>query len=239
MTAEPPTRAATCPQCGHSFRRTVATFQGREIFAGLPVLCCVCSEASRLTEQQGRAEAMWQRIWQRMPCGYRNADATLVRPALRPVLSWTPESYPSGVGIIGASGMGKSCALACLIRFCRRPFLWLSGTSARQAHYDSATGETAEALADTWRRMHTVPLLVIDDIGQCKFSEAWGAALFSLMEARTSARLPTLWTCQVPLPELRAKIGDQTGDHAQAEAISRRLAQHSLVITLCGTKNAD
>ena len=76
-----------------------------------------------------------------------------------------------------------------------------------------------------------VPILVLDEISQGKLTEAWSSRLFDLLETRLGAGLPTLWTSQIPLPEIRAKIVRQNGgDQAQADAISRRLAQHTLVL---------
>jgi hypothetical protein len=55
--------------------------------------------------------------------------------------------------------------------------------------------------------------------------------VFDLLETRLGNKLPVFWTSQIPLADIRAKIIRQNnGDIAQAEAISRRLAQHSLIL---------
>ena len=83
-----------------------------------------------------------------------------------------------------------------------------------------------------WEHANRVPLLVLDDIGQGKMTEGWSATLFGLLEARLSNSRPVLWTSQISMPNLREKIARQNGgDEAQADAITRRLSQHSLVLT--------
>ena len=90
-----------------------------------------------------------------------------------------------------------------------------------------------DAARAQWEHAMRVPLLVIDDISQGRMTEAWSAKLFDLLETRLGGGLPTLWTSQIPIFELKAKICQQNGgDIAQAEAITRRLSQHSLVVLL-------
>jgi hypothetical protein len=72
---------------------------------------------------------------------------------------------------------------------------------------------------------------VLDDVSQALYTPACSSKLFDLLEIRLAAGLPTLWTSQLGLADLRAKIVRQNGgDNEQADAISRRLGQHSLVI---------
>lgn len=223
-----PTRPAPCPQCGKTWPRPVAIYGGREMLAAVPVLCRECS---REATAQAAADTAWRKHWQRMPADYRRADAN--HPdftAALAALEWDRARHPGGVGIVGPAGTGKSMALACLLRRLRLPFRWESGTSARQAHLDAATGERADGSAEQWRALHTCAALAIDDLSQWHFTESGGSALFGLLEARRSARLPTFWTCQKALPDLRALIFSRTKDSDQADAISRRLGQASLII---------
>jgi hypothetical protein len=69
-------------------------------------------------------------------------------------------------------------------------------------------------------------------VSQGKMTEGWSACLFDLLETRSSRWRPVLWTSQIGLAQLQAKIARQNGgDQAQADAITRRLSQHSLVLT--------
>jgi DNA replication protein DnaC len=84
-----------------------------------------------------------------------------------------------------------------------------------------------------WEHAMTVPVLALDDVSQGKMTESWSSSLFDLLETRLGNRLPTVWSSQITLPEIRDKIICQNGgDTAQAEAISRRLGQHSLIVTV-------
>ncbi|MFT3991730.1 MAG: ATP-binding protein [Luteolibacter sp.] len=137
------------------------------------------------------------------------------------------------MGLIGNSGAGKSCALSCVIQRLRKPFLWWSGTEARDAAIDAATADnkSREGHRQAWEHAMRVPLLALDDISQGKMTEAWSSKLFDLLETRLSNGLPTLWTSQISMSNFRSQIAHQNGgDVAQAEAISRRLNQHSHVI---------
>ncbi|MBK1884696.1 hypothetical protein JIN85_19955, partial [Luteolibacter pohnpeiensis] len=130
------------------------------------------------------------------------------------------------------SGIGKSHALASLLRKLEQPFLWWSGTEARDAAIEAATAEKdREGCKRRWQQGSTISILVLDDISQGRMTEAWSAKLFDLLETRMGAKLPTFWSSQIDLPKLREKIVRQNGgDTAQSEAISRRLSQHSMIL---------
>ena len=123
-------------------------------------------------------------------------------------------------------------AAACLVKAMQRPFRWVASTKARAIYTAAATADRQDAgdCRATWDRLATIAILVLDDLSQGSFTPAWGSALFGLLEERTGRGLPTIWTSQIPLRELAVKIENGTGDGSQAEAITRRLGQHSLVI---------
>ncbi|MFD0894208.1 hypothetical protein KBB96_09360 [Luteolibacter ambystomatis] len=218
-----------CPHC-----HTALDLPASPFLQNITPACDPC--AARLNEALaiGQAAAAWTTLLHtRMPAGYRTAFPERVPAAYAAALHWTPTgAHPGGIGLIGRSGLGKSCAIACLLRALRMPFLWWSGTGARDAHLESVTADRDRPGARRrWEHGGSVPILILDDISQGKMTESWSSALFGLLESRVSAGLPTFWTCQTDLPALRAKIHRQNeGDMPQAQAITRRLAHHTLLL---------
>jgi hypothetical protein len=222
------TRTAPCPKCS-----TPHEFEVCQILPRIVPLCDDCGVDQYEDWKIKRKDDAWRRFYDaRIPDGYRFAQADKVPPNFASALSWRADSKHGGVGIVGPAGKGKSCALACLLWTMRKPFTWWSGTEARDAAIYAATADRDRASArERWEAAMVVPILVIDDISQGKFTESWSSSLFDLLETRMGSRLPTLWTSQINLEEIRAKIVRQNGgDDAQADAISRRLAQHSLIL---------
>lgn len=239
MTAENPTapssiryREADCGRCGEPQRVPRVFFRGREIFANAKPECSACQAAREHREAEERAAAAWADLChKRLPARYLAASAGDVRPAYRAALDWR-DTPTGGIGLIGPAGGGKSSALACLLKRDRIPFLWWSGTEARQAAIDAATADRdRHGARQRWEHGMITPRLVLDDVSQAGFTPAWSSALFDVLETRLSRNLPTLWTSQKSLADLRAKIVAQNGrDDDQAAAIVRRLSQHSLVL---------
>jgi len=219
----------TCPHC-----HTALDLPASPYLRNIVPACDPC--AARLNEAHAaeQAAAAWTRLLHtRMPAAYRATFPERVRAAYAAALHWTPTgAHPGGIGLIGCSGLGKSSALACLLRSLRMPFLWWSGTEARDAHLASVTADRdRHGARRRWDHGATVPILVLDDVSQGRMTESWSSALFGLLEARVSSGLPTLWTCQTDLTDLRAKIHRQNeGDMPQAQAITRRLAHHTLIL---------
>lgn len=220
---------APCPHCGkdHEFPAWMNAWR-------MVPLCDPCANLQQQIWDAKKAPAPWEVIYRReLPSDYLRAETGKIPPCYAGVLEWTAETHRGGVGLIGPSGEGKSCAMACLLWQLGKRFMWWSGTQARKTATDSAMPDRpnhAEA-CKLWQKAMEVPILVLDDISQGVMSMAWSAMFFDLMETRKSRGLPTLWTSQIPLPDLRDKMARQNGgDAEQAMAISRRLGQHSLVL---------
>ncbi len=221
-------KTGTCPGCGANVEFEPCTFLPRVV-----PLCDACEAKQTARVAAEKREGAWKRLYRaRLPEGYQFAKLGEIRPPFGAILGWNPETHPGGAGLIGEAGTGKSCALACLLWKRRTTFLWWSGTEARDAATEAATADKdREGAMRRWEAAMRVQILVLDDISQGRMTEAWSARLFDLLETRLAARLPTLWTSQIPLDRIRSKIARQNGhDEAQAAAISRRLGQHSLVI---------
>ncbi len=223
------TATGPCPKCGDHLE-----YERCAILPNVVPLCDACEAQQAATWAAAERQRAWDATVSRcLPDGYKSATRDQVRTAFLPAAFWSPSTHRGGIGLVGPSGAGKSSAMACLLRELRRPFLWWSGTEARDAAILAATAERDRAGAiRAWEEGMTVPVLVLDDISQGKMSEGWSSRLFDLLETRMSACLPTFWTNQIDDKALFSKIANQNGgDRAQAEAIIRRLTQHSLILT--------
>ena len=222
------TKTADCPVCGKFI-----TFEVCELLPTVIPAHDWCADAKRAELNAARDAENWQATLNRMPDAYRAAKVANINSEFSPIMEWNPEiSHPGGVGLVAKSGKGKSCALACLVARRRQSFLWWSGTEARDAHLEANTADKdRDGARRRWNHGAVVPVLVLDDISQGKMTETWSAALFDLLEDRSSRNLPTLWTCQIGLTAFRQKIVRQNGgDNEQAQAITQRLARNTLII---------
>lgn len=220
---------APCPNCG-----TPVEFEPCPVLRGIVPICDPCADVQQAKIDKEASERVWRLAKSKLPDDYHKAVPEQVPMWFADALRWRAADHPSGLGLIGPTGQGKSCTIACLLMQMKERFLWWSGTQARDAAIRAATAERDRAAARAeWDYAMRVPLLVLDDISQGKMTEAWSAHLFDLLETRISSRLPTLWTSQIDMPALREKIFNQNNrDQAQAEAITRRLAQHSRVLKM-------
>ncbi|MCX8495164.1 MAG: ATP-binding protein [Akkermansiaceae bacterium] len=221
-------KTAECPHCKIEHHFEVCNQLPRII-----PLCDSCAEIQVATwHDRQKREELERRFRAGVPSRYCDAITERIKPGYTAALSWKASDHHGGLGLIGPTGEGKTCAVACLIRKLEKPFLWWSGTQARDAATLAGNAEVdREGARRRWEHSMKVEVLVIDDVSQAKMLETFSSSLFNLLETRLGNGLPTIWTSQLSLPELRAKIVRQNGgDAAQADAISRRLGQHSLVL---------
>lgn len=232
MTEQIQMKTGPCPICKKPHQYEIC-----EILPLIVPMCDDCEARQADSWQSAQEAAAWKRyFFRRLPEGYHGAKFDQVPLIAAPIFRWSREEHKGGIGLIGKSGAGKSHAIACLLRRLETPFLWWSGTEARDAAILAATADKDRAGAQRkWEEGMTVKILVLDDISQGRMTEAWSAKLFDLLETRNGLNLPTFWTSQIDRPALRAKIVKQNGgDVAQSEAISRRISQHSLVLEVDG-----
>ena len=131
----------------------------------------------------------------------------------------------SGFGLGGAIGSGKTLALAALLKASLinrlriansptppptiRTMLWVSWPhEANWMRFNAGNPE----LSSRVDRLSSVPLLVLDDLGRERikgtYSEDWsGCLLDDVVCQRHRARLPILWTTNVPLKPLMDLYG--------------------------------
>ncbi len=223
-------RTAPCPICGTPVSRLRVFFWERELYADCACLCPACDDARAKEEASRKAACSFWAHWEKhVPNDYQRATADQVPRCFSGALSWRPAPGQKGVGIYGPSGTGKSHTLALLVFALETPFRWVTGARMRQLAIDAATMEGAardDARKDL-AALRDVPLLVIDDLAEVKFTEAWADKLFEILEYRNSTGRLTMWTAQHGPGQLAAKIsGGKDVDPGTGSAIERRLCQH-------------
>ncbi len=110
--------------------------------------------------------------------------------------------------------------------------MWISAADAARQHQEEIQARIAADRAgnaydggDTRRRMHEAPLLLLDDIGRERDSDATRALIVATLVHRHANALPTIITAQF------AKL---TAFDAYDPALTSRLAEDSLVIGRSG-----
>lgn len=221
------THTFTCPRCAASWQLTADEVQsmhdcGVSDLLVDEALCDECEAATAALEASQRAEDRRSAFLAGIPAEYRSASPERVSACF----AQAKMARPLRMGLIGPSGSGKSCAMAVHVIARAKPFVWLTVNELREITTKAATdgGEWSAKL----NRARAVPVLVIDDISQARFTEAFASELYQLLEIRNKNQLVVLWTSQKPLDALRVKIAAQCGDSDQSDAISRRLGQDAL-----------
>ncbi len=236
MTTTEETRTAPCPTCGVPVARPVVLWGGREILSFIPCLCDACdAEASARSAALDAIAQFAAYCDKRIPADYHRAVRAKVPDSLRPVLEWRPSSIESRLGITGAPGLGKSMAVALLVRAIGRKFVWLTGFEAKAIYTRAVTaeGEERKLAAAQWLQLSTVDLLILDDIDKGNCTEAWANALYELIECRNSHLRPFIWTANHhPGPKGLAGKFARCGDRNLADAIERRLCGGARVVSI-------
>ena len=166
----------------------------------------------------------------RIPPRFRGATAT--HPD---VTAWCGAFGPSSPSllILGPVGTGKTHQAFGAIRALAARGItvgWHADTAAGLfASLRPRDGSDSEA---EYRRVATVPLLLLDDLGAAKGSEWTEEILYRLVNDRYEAMLPALFTSNIPAagtpgtPGLREVLGDR---------VASRLAEMCKQVVLRGT----
>lgn len=171
------------------------------------------------------------------------------------VQAWRPEGDRPGLLCAGDTGRGKTRAvfarLAALHRAEGLAFVALSADTLKQRIIDLAQrgGEDGDEDArrdpggarpadrfqpregDTLgafiRKLQTVPVLFIDDLGQAKVTALYAEKLFALIEHRTREGLPLVVTVQGRPPDVVRKLAGWGAEFADtARCLVRRLCDY-------------
>lgn len=133
-------------------------------------------------------------------------------------------------GLIGAAGKGKTRVLAMLAKrliFQGQRAAWVNATQWQwccQYEFDDTRGYEAKAHLDRYRKAE---LLIFDDLGKQKWTEAQEAKFYDMLERRGMDELTLLWSSNSSLEELTQKMSKDRG-----LPITDRLAGYSKIIAL-------
>ena len=224
-------RWAPCPLCATLVRRCRVFYGTREMYAGK---LCMCERCAAPVKPPDPALVYWRK---EVPAAYQSADPRRVHPAYQPALQWKASSGQNGVAIIGPSGAGKTHAMA-LVSRCL-PYAgalrWITGAAMRQLAINAATLDGAERTdaRQALGKLRDCPALIIDDLAEVKFTEAWADKLFEILEYRNSTQRITCWTAQHGPGQLAQRISaGRDVDPGTGNAIERRLCQHHALFIL-------
>lgn len=157
--------------------------------------------------------------WLRLPCRRHSEQ----------VMRWRPG--PLGQVLMGDTGTGKTRTLIELLRE-----LWINHAVTFEfirvtdwrIRLDRAHRYGGNGVSQLVRPLCRAQLLALDDFGHGKFTETSLAAIFEIIDYRTSHGLPTLLTTQKSRPTLEADFAKV--DPATGAAILRRMSEAFRVV---------
>lgn len=217
-------KTAQCKRCGTAFAYPPVMWGNRETF--IPKWCDGCLDTlvaeeearARRVEQEARRKAFLRNV----PPLYRETDISRLPPVLAQLATdW--KYSPTGVGLVGKSGHGKTrTAVLIAIRMCDegRSVFYVTATDYAAAAANQWADEARDrsVSTDVLRQARKAQVLVIDDVGKNRMTDRAEATLYELLEARTSNMLPTIWTSNAGAKELHAMFSPD-----RADALLRRL----------------
>jgi DNA replication protein DnaC len=178
-----------------------------------PATCLEC--AANAKADGGRVLAEWRTMrasWdcdQRFPRRFAAAE-----PDHHDVMAWVgrylrdPTTCPSLL-IVGPTGTGKTWqaygALRTAVCTPAAP-VWAATTFADFTAALRPSGKDPEGAMDTYR---DADMLLLDDLGAAKSSEWVEETTYRLLNRRYEAMLPSIFTTNLPLAELREGLGDR------------------------------
>jgi len=151
-------------------------------------------------------------LYNTIPPLYRNTDIEkLPNPTkIKEILKW--EMKPCGLFLWGDSGAGKTRTALELVKMLVKRHLFgledrtlkvfLSGSLRSEFEQSYANHKSQKFLDD----VKNASLLMIDDFGKDKFTEAYESMIFNVIDYRVSYGLPTIITTNFVKDELKRKF---------------------------------
>lgn len=184
----------------------------------------VMSQNETAQWNRDRSVAYFQRY---TPAMFRHAYAS--NPA---VLDWVERylldpAVAGSLALLGATGVGKTYqaygALAAIGASGRPPVGWIARSVPDLfARLRPSSGINIDA---EYEKVASSELLLLDDLGAANQTDWTEEITFRLIDRRYANCLPTIITTNLPLPKLRAMLGDR---------VSSRLRQMCTMVTIEG-----
>jgi len=156
----------------------------------------------------------------------RYADA---EPTEAEVGSWvdayvTDPAAAESLLLVGATGAGKTYQAFGALRAAvtLRPSTWQATTFA---DFTASMRPSAKDPEGSLKALRGADLLLLDDLGAAKHTEWVEEITYRLINARYEAMKPSIFTTNVPLPDLRAAVGDR---------IASRLVETTTIVPMLG-----
>jgi DNA replication protein DnaC len=249
------TDTRTCTCCHRSMPyEPILTDTGTDLHALIPFVCHECTddvEAQAVREAEARANTRRREKWESIvPLKYRETDTQhpdFPRPLWQHLRSRSPKQ---SLALIGPAARCKTRILALIAKRAIATDItvgWCPANNFQWAatrEFDKRDGTEARQWLKRW---HTADVLILDDLGKHRWTDAVESAFFGLLEARASRMLPTHWSMNpdpadvADLPtrlrqepaDLLTRALDPTGDASArprfAPIISRLLDETTLI----------
>ena len=223
-----------CPHCGATLKARTTRLAGRTLFCGYEQCGCPGAEAEREKERRAKAEAARMAMHDKAVRDWKRAGVPERYVSLdHPLAAEIAECVKRGqwVYLWGDVGTHKTtCAAAVAKR--------LTGgkRSVLMAPMYRILDEIQRSFhdgGDPLKRYAEVRYLIVDDLGKRRPTGFVLDSLFSLIDQRYSAMLPTLVTTQYKPSDLVRRLAEQ-GDPDTAKAIVSRLRGGARVVHFDG-----
>lgn len=205
-TIEKPTTKA-CDDCGQHTTYEPVLFGEADLASGLPHFCQTCAGKRAAAEEQATMDRLREKresAWVgTVPKKYRETD--MAHPDFPKQLWQRLRSWDllRNIGLIGPSGHGKTRLLAMLAKraIAEDRFVgWCPATSfqwAAQNQWDDTQGSDCKKYLRRWQECG---VLILDDLGKHRWTEAVESEFFALVDLRSSRGQPIHWSMN-PLPD--------------------------------------
>lgn len=213
-----------------------------------PTKCEQCYEVDRIEEEEREKIQQLEKAWAKIaPPRYQHSDITRFPDKLQTAIAaFNPNKNLDsgiGIGIRGESGLCKSRAAYQLLKSALKAGHRVASARATEIatlaanQWDDRPASSNSVIHDLMtigqanqKRLSDfgkVHWLLIDDIAKEKTTDRAEAALYDILEERTSNALPTIWTLNMSAGELKRKLSKD-----RSTPILRRLVEFSEIISL-------
>lgn len=190
-------------------------------------------EAHRAAERDAKRARREERLKKQLlqiPDEYRKefdpAKSRMNIEAIRYCKSWIPE-LGTGIGLTGTTGLGKTRLACAILRRLNTTHSWIYLPAFKMSNYVARQWDDNNQIAmdaeTQLKRALRCDVLVLDDLGDERCTEASTSFLKELVEIRTSMTLPIIWTSNMTKEDLARRHG------VQGAAVVRRLVDYSII----------